>query len=129
MRFVLRYERLGSTDDVLGLSKKGYLADRMITKELRVAAAVVLGAEITAGELQQHTPHSLRICAYVLLHENGHSGVSTEDRLRWRSDTSMDFLRNTPLLARQHAASLASPVHSPVFTLTEVCQALTPTSS
>ena len=96
---VLRYERLGNTDGVLGISKKGYLTDRVITKELRVAAAVVLGAGVTAEELQQYTPHPIRICAFVLPHENGHSGVFIKDRLRWRSDTYMDYLRNTPRLA------------------------------
>ena len=129
LRIVLRYERLGNALGVLGMSAKGFLTDRVITKELRMAAAVVLGDDVTAKELQQYTPHSIRICACVLLHENGHSGVFIKDRLRWRSDTYMDYLRDTPRLARQHAASLASPVHSPVFTLTEVCQALTPTSS
>ena len=126
---VLRYERLGNTDGVLGISKKGYLTDRVITKELRVAAAVVLGAGVTAEELQQYTPHPIRIFACALLHDNNHSGVFIKDRLRWRSDPYMDYLRNTPRLARQHAASLASPVHSPAFTLAEVCQALTPTSN
>ena len=94
-----------------------------------MAAAVVLGDEVTAEELQHYTPHSIRIYACVLLHENGHSGVFIKDRLRWRSDTYMDYLRDTPRLARQHADSLALPVHSRAFTLAEVCQALTPTSN
>ena len=45
LRIVLHYERIGSADCVLGISMKGYLTDRVITKELRLAAAVVLGDE------------------------------------------------------------------------------------
>ena len=129
LRIILCFERLGDADGVLGLAKRGYLTDKVITKELRLAAAVVLGEEVTKEELQQYTPHSIRICACVLLHEQGHSGVFIKDRLRWRSDTYMDYLRDTPRLARQHADSLLQPVYSPGLTVADVCRALTPTSA
>ena len=51
------------------------------------------------------------------------------DRLRWRFDTYMDYLRDTPWLARQHADSLLQQVYSPGFTVAEVCHALIPTSA
>ena len=129
LRIILRFERIGRHDGVLGISAKGYLTDSVITKELRLAAAVVLGEEATTEELRKYTPHLIRICACVLLHERGHSGVFIKDRLRWRSDTYMDYLRDTPRLARQHAASLSQSIYSPNFTPAEVCLALTPTSA
>ena len=129
LRIILRFERIGNANGVLGVSKNGYLTADAITRELRMAAAVVLGEEVTKEELQQYTPHSIRICACVLLHEKGHSGVFIKDRLRWRSDTYMDYLRDTPRLARQHADSLSQSVYSPGFTVAEVCRALTPTNA
>ena len=75
LRIALRFERLGDADGVLGLSTRGYLTEKVITKELRLAAAVVLGEEIPKEELQQYTPHSIRICTSVLFHDKGHSGV------------------------------------------------------
>ena len=52
--------------------------------------------------------HSIRIGACVLLHELGHSAVFIKNRLHWKSDTFMDYLRDTVTLARKHAASLLS---------------------
>jgi len=129
LRIMLRYERLGDIKGVLGLSKHGYLTDKVLTKELRIAAAIVLGENVTKEELKQYTPHSIRIGACVLPYDKGHSEVFIKDRLRWRSDTYMDYLRDTPRLARQHADSLFPQVYSPGFILAEVCHALTPTSA
>ena len=68
-----------------------------MTSFIRLIVARVLG-----------TPHLIRIGACVLLHEHGHSTVFIKNRLRWKSDTFMDYLRDTVSLARKHAASLFS---------------------
>ena len=129
LRIVLRFERLGDNDGVLGISRSGYLTTDVITRILRVAAAEVLGDTATPEDISGYTPHSIRICACVLLHEQGHSGVFIKDRLRWRSDTYLDYLRDTPRLARQHAASLAHNILYPDVPVQAICAALTPTSS
>ena len=94
-----------------------------------MAAAVVLGEVVIAEEFQQYISPSIRICACVLLHGKGYSSVFINDRLCWRSDTSMDYLRDTPRLACKHADSLSQPVYSPEFTAAEVSHALMPTSA
>ena len=65
-----------------------------MTSFIRLIVARVLG-----------NPHSIRIGACVVLHEHGHSAVFIKNRLRWKSDTFMDHLRDTVSLARKHAAS------------------------
>jgi len=50
---------------------------------------------------------SLRIGACGLLYEKGKSAAFIKDRLHWKSDTFMDYLRDTPIVAKQHAAALA----------------------
>ena len=63
--------------------------------------------DMSDNMLKQYTPHSLRIGARVLLYEQGKSVVFIKDRLHWKSDTFMDYLRDTKIVARQHAAALA----------------------
>lgn len=129
LRIVLRFERIGTKNGVLGISSKGYLTCDVVTRVLRAAAAFVLGESATSEDIRGYTPHSIRICACVLLHEQGHSGVFIKNRLRWRSDTYMDYLRDTPRLARQHAASLAHNLLFPDVSIEAICTALTPSSS
>ena len=129
LRIVLRFERLGDDDGVLGISRSEYLTTDVVTRILCVAAAEVLGDTATPEDISVYTLHSIRICVCVLLHEQGHSGVFIKDRLRWRSDTYLDYLRDTPRPARQHAASLAHNILCPDVSVKAICAALTPTSS
>ncbi len=73
---------------------------------LRECAARILKVDMADEVLKLYTPHSLRIGACVLLYEKGKSAVFIKDRLRWKSDTFMDYLRDTTIVARQHAAAL-----------------------
>ena len=108
LRIQLRFERLQPPSRVLGVSDKGFLTASAITKFIRLTAARVLGPTATKEVLALYTPHSIRIGACVLLHEHGHSAIFIKNRLRWKSDTFMDYLRDTASLARKHAASLLS---------------------
>jgi len=60
-------------------------------------------------DIARFTSHSLRVGACVLLHENGADTLLIKSRLRWRSDSFMNYLRNTLLLAKQHADFLRKP--------------------
>ena len=102
-----RFQRLRTNCPVLGISVEGYITASAITTALRACAARVHKIDPADSSLKQYTPHSLRIGACVLLYEKGKSAVFIKDRLRWKSDTFMDYLRDTPIVAKQHAAALA----------------------
>ena len=105
-RIQARFERLLTPSSVLGISSEGYITASAITTALRACAARVHNVDLDDSTLKQYTPHSLRIGACVLLYEKGKSAVFIKDRLRWKSDTFMDYLRDTASVARQHAAAL-----------------------
>ena len=58
------------------------------------------------ADLEKYTLHSIRVGACVLLYELNKSAAFIKDRLRWRSDSFMDYLRDTPRIATLHAACL-----------------------
>ena len=103
-----RFERLQPHSRVLGVSERGFVTAAAMNSFIRLIVARVLGPTATTKVLSLCTPHSIRIGACVLLHEHGHSAVFIKNRLRWKSDTFMDYLRDTVSLARKHAASLFS---------------------
>ena len=108
LRIQERFERLQPPSRILGVSAQGFITAAALTKFLRLIAARVLGPTATKEVLALYTPHSIRIGACVLLHEHGHSPLFIKNRLRWRSEAFMDYLRDTISLARKHAASLFS---------------------
>ena len=108
LRIQQRFERLQPHSRILGVSERGFLTAPALTSFIRLIAARVLGPTATPEVLSLYTPHSIRIGACVLLHEHGHSAIFIKNRLRWKSDTFMDYLRDTVSLARKHAASLFS---------------------
>jgi len=55
------------------------------------------------ADLARFTLHSIRVGACVLLHENGADSLLIKSRLRWRSDSFLNYLRNTLFLAKAHA--------------------------
>jgi hypothetical protein len=79
--------------------------DSHITTSLRQLAVAVYGPMSTA-DLQRFSSHSLRVGACVLLHAAGKDEVFIKQRLRWRSNSFMNYLRDVPILALEHAAIL-----------------------
>ena len=55
-------------------------------------------------DLEKRTLHSIQVGACVLLYEMGKSATRIKDRLCWKSDSFIDYLRDTPRIAAQHAA-------------------------
>ena len=88
-----------------------FLTRELITKNLRLAATTKHG--VTKKEhLQRFSPHSVRVGACILLNTVGKNSDFIKKRLRWRSDTYQDYLRNLPELALQHASAIASALSS-----------------
>ena len=63
-------------------------------------------------DLARFTCHSFRVGACVLLHEANESPDFIKFRLRWKSDSYLMYLRNTPRLASQHNSATDSAVAS-----------------
>jgi len=59
-------------------------------------------------DLARFTSHSIRVGACVLLHENGADSLIIKSRLRWRSDSFLNYLRNTLSLAKAHAQIIST---------------------
>ena len=79
-----------------------FITDEIIAQYLRQAAKVA--HSITdPNELALRTSHSIRIGACVALRALNHDFVFIKQRLRWRSDSFMMYLRHTPQLAALHS--------------------------
>ena len=84
-----------------------YIFHSQVEKSLRILAAKVYSIS-SKSELQKYSCHSLRVGACVLLHSSGAEALTIKFRLRWRSDSFMEYLRNTPKLAAMHTHVLST---------------------
>ena len=84
-----------------------YILHSQVEKSLRTIAAKVYSIS-SKSELQRYSCHSLRVGACVLLHSSGADALTIKFRLRWRSDSFMEYLRNTPKLAAMHTHIISS---------------------
>ena len=67
--------------------------------------------------LGRFTAHSIRVTACNLLHRQGLSDRYIQTRLRWKSNTFLDYLRNTLYDAAAHTKALHIPANNlPVLT-------------
>eukprot|EP00956_Cyclotella_meneghiniana_P012883 scaffold18357_cov62-Cyclotella_meneghiniana.AAC.1 len=73
---------------------------------LRRVAQAVYKLPAGSNALRLWSTHSLRVTACNLLHRAGFSDSAIKNRLRWRSDSFMMYLRNTFYTADAHASAL-----------------------
>jgi len=64
-------------------------------------------------QLKLWSPHSIRVTAANLLHRARYSDSFIKNRLRWKSDTFLMYLRNTFYMADQHSKALALDLPTP----------------
>jgi hypothetical protein len=83
------------------------ITDDDIANRLQTAAAHAHGVT-DPEELSKWTSHSIRVGACVALHGSGAAPDFIKNRLRWRSEAFLMYLRNTPQLALQHACLIGS---------------------
>ena len=62
-----------------------------------------------AEVLNKYSAHSIRVTAANLLHRASMSDSYIQTRLRWNSQTFLDYLRNTIYAADQHSAAMNIP--------------------
>ena len=106
-----RAERLGIKPDcpiAVSMTGKKNLSPCFITSTLVAshlqAAAKAVHHVTSKTDLARFSTHSLRVGACCLLHTNGKPPDYIKLRLRWRSDSYKDYLRDMAMLATEHAA-------------------------
>ena len=82
-----------------------YIDDAHVCSELRLLASQVYNIT-DKDELKRFTCHSFRVGACVLLHEANKAPDFIKFRIRWKSDSYLMYLRNTPKLAHQHNSAI-----------------------
>ena len=112
LRILARAARLGVPHDspvAVALHRSGkqktktvsYITSALSTKFIRQAATAAHG--ITAAKsLARFSNHSIRVGACVHMDAAGTPAHQIKKRLRWKSDTFMDYLRNVARLATDH---------------------------
>jgi hypothetical protein len=88
-------------------ASRSLITDNDISKVLQEAAAKTYDVS-DPDALAKWTSHSIRVGACVSLHETGALPDFIKNRLRWRSDAFLMYLRNTPQLAKKHSRLLGS---------------------
>lgn len=80
---------------------------------LRHAARVVYKFKKTDKRLDKWSTHSIRVTACNLLHRARYSDTYIKNRLRWKSDAFLMYLRNTFYTADEHSKSLSMDMAPP----------------
>ena len=86
-----------------GLS--GFIDNIHVSDALKDLASKVYNITNSA-DLARFTSHSIRVGACVVLHEANKSPDFIKFRIRWKSDSYLMYLRNTPKLANQHNSAI-----------------------
>lgn len=73
---------------------------------LRKVASKTFNIRPDCKSLQKWSTHSIRVTAANLLHRARFSDTYIKNRLRWKSDSFMMYLRNTFYTAKDHASAL-----------------------
>ena len=99
------HEPMGVYKNKQGRTK--FISTAMVTKLLRRAAVEVLGLSSNDREIKLWSSHSIRVTAANLLHRQHLSDTFIMNRLRWKSDAFLCYLRNTIYAANSHTEKLS----------------------
>ena len=80
-----------------------YVTSDLVSLFIKKSARLFFGDDLPDYLLKKFTPHSSRVGACVFMDENDMSSLFIRKRLRWRSDTFMDYLCNTFAIAKKHS--------------------------
>ena len=113
LRIHARAIRLKIPDHVpIGMFKgkdgtRQFITDSLVAKYLRQSASAVLNIKKGDDYLSLWSTHSIRVTAANLLHRARFSDSFIQKRLRWRSNSFLDYLRDTTYAADQHSKHLS----------------------
>ena len=83
------------------------ITSRQVNTFLRQTASSTFGIPANSKLLEKWSCHSIRVTAANLLHRAQYSDSYIKNRLRWRSDAFLMYLRNTFYTAKDHTSALA----------------------
>ena len=84
-----------------------YITDSAVTRLFRQAACAAHNLPPTSKDICRWSSHSLRVTAANLLHRAGFSDSFIQKRLRWKSTSFLQYLRNTFYSAAMHTKGLS----------------------
>ena len=85
--------------------KKTFIFNTEVKEEMRKCATEIYKLTDPA-EIQRYSSHSVRVGACVTLHATGASDLTIQIRLRWKSLTFKDYLRQVQQIADAHNISI-----------------------
>ena len=88
------------------VNKRYFITDNQVASFFKKAAMAVFNLHKTDPELTKYSTHSIRVTAANVLHRANLSDSFIQMRLRWKSDTFLNYLRNTFYAASKHTKSL-----------------------
>jgi hypothetical protein len=92
------------------------ITGKCVTTFLRSVAQLVYHLPPNSSQLKLWSPHSIRVTAANLLHRARFSDSFITNRLRWKSDSFLMYLRNTFYTADQHSTALHLDIPPPSST-------------
>jgi len=90
----------------LSAKKRFFITDNQVSSFFKKAAIAVFNLPKSDPELTKYSTHSIRVTAANVLHRANLSDSFIQMRLRWKSDTFLNYLRNTFYAANKHTKSL-----------------------
>jgi hypothetical protein len=100
-------------------SNRRQITGKDVTSFLRSVAKTVYNLPSDSPQLKLWGPHSIRVTAANLLHRARYSDSFIKNRLHWKSDSFLIYLRNTFYMADQHLKALDINITPP--SLTDLC--------
>jgi hypothetical protein len=97
-------------------SVRHQITGKDVTSFLRSIARTVYSLPSDSPQLKLWGPHSIRVTAANLLHRARYSDSFIKNRLRWKSDSFLMYLRNTFYTADQHSKALDIDIAPPSLT-------------
>ena len=96
--------RVSSTEPIAVFGVKGkktFIFNTEVKQEMRKCATEIYNLTDPV-EIQRYSSHSVRVGACVTLHATGASDLTIQIRLRWKSLTFKDYLRQVQQIADDH---------------------------
>jgi hypothetical protein len=87
-----------------GSTRRTYITNASIDRIMKQIAKACY--DLDTKQVGQYSTHSVRVGAAVHLHAANFSGDKIMERLRWKSNKYMVYLRNIPQLAAQQTAAI-----------------------
>jgi hypothetical protein len=122
LRIRLRAQRLDNpTDEPLAVYRSAegkyaqqrcFITSSQVATFLRAVAQKVYKIKASDKILAKWSSHSIRVTACNLLHRQGMSDSYIQTRLRWKSNSFLNYLRNTLYAASAHTKAIHIPANN-----------------